>query len=512
MSAERPAALPAVEVDGLTVLRAPAVDGRSAGGLVFRVGHADEALTQAGLTHLTEHLALHFSDPTKLHSNGMTGPNLTHFHSSGRLEDVVDFLNRVAAALRSLPLDRLDTEKSVLRAEAARRQRGTDPIHTWRYGAQGYGIASYAELGLHGAGPEDVAAWAARWFTTGNAVAWLVADEMPSGLDLRLAPGERVPAPPVRSILAPGPASYPGPDGVVLGSTLVARSSASRIYASVLEQALYRELRQIGGYSYSPAATYDPLTGDTATIYAVADALPENQGAVVGGLVDVLARLRLGAIDEADIAAAVLNVRQQLDHPDVRSLRLPSDAGDLLLGHRSASEEELHAELDAVDAEAVRAVAEQAHRSMLLQVPEGRVDWADYASAPEWNGQSYDGVTAAFVRQPGAGITAGPGGLSLRSEDETTGFAWGELAAVLAYPDGARTLVGRDGFQVHVEPNVLGREVAQVLATIAQRVDPALVVAMPARHRDRIPPVPDPKAEKRAARARTGRWGRGGRG
>jgi ribosomal protein S15 len=264
------------------------------------------ALLTARITHLTEHLALHFSDPTKVHSNGATGTSLTNFHIAGTRQEVVDFLNNVAASLRALPLHRVATEKEVLRAEAMQRGGApADGLHVTRHGARGYGLSTYAELGLHRVTGEDVQAWVSRWFTTGNPIAWLAMEELPSDLDLSLPDGVRMAPPALDPWLEQTPAFYIGGDGVVAATSHVPRSTAGRIYSDVLRQTLFRELRTIGGYSYNPSAGYDPIDGETALLYAAADCLPEKQDAVVGAFVDATARLRFGEIVAGDIAAAV---------------------------------------------------------------------------------------------------------------------------------------------------------------------------------------------------------------
>jgi hypothetical protein len=88
-------------------------------GLTFRVGRADETLATAGITHLLEHLTLFHHGLSDYHYNGATGSVVTHFHMQGSEEDVVTYLVGVCAALSNLPLDRLETEKGILRTEAA---------------------------------------------------------------------------------------------------------------------------------------------------------------------------------------------------------------------------------------------------------------------------------------------------------------------------------------------------------------------------------------------------------
>lgn len=483
---------PATEIDSVPVYLAPPVDGRCIGGLTFRVGHADESLATSGISHITEHLALNFSDPTKVHSNGATGPNLTNFHIQGTQDEVVTFLNRVTESLRNPPLDRLETEKQILRAEAAQMRGGpADAIHGFRYGARGYGLPSYAELGLYRLTRDDVAAWVARCFTAGNAVAWIAAESVPDGLDLSLPPGPRLPVPPLDPWLPQAPAHYVGPDGLVVMTSLIPRSSAGRIFASVLKQALYRELRFIGGYSYSPDAGYDPIDAETAQLYAAADCLPEHQDEVVHGLVEVLARLRRGEMDSGEIAAAVENAREMLQHPDIETMRLPSTAADHLLGHESLSTEQLLAELDTIDAAALGDVALHAQSTALVQVPGRPMDSEVYAAVPMINGKTVPGIRFPFLRNDQHAIVVGPNGVAAEEPENKCAVRWDEMAVAARYPDGACTLVDSDGYQVHVEPNVLSRAAGMsAIEAIDKWLPPDAVVDMPAREAELIPQRP----------------------
>ena len=133
------------EIDGV-----PALFARHSGpmqaGLVFRVGVADETFGRAGITHLVEHLALHRHGLTDYHFNGATKAAFTHFHVQGNEQEVVAYLHSVCASLANLPMERLETEKEILRTEEAGRESSQIPL--WRYGARGYGLASYPEFGV----------------------------------------------------------------------------------------------------------------------------------------------------------------------------------------------------------------------------------------------------------------------------------------------------------------------------------------------------------------------------
>src|SRR5690606_40665827 len=78
----------------------------------------------------------------------------------------------------------------------------------------------------------------------------------------------------------------------VTGVQTCALPISSQVLAHVLERELFRSLRQEGGLSYTVVADYEPRDLTHAHLIALADALPEKQGAVLGGFIDVLAKLR----------------------------------------------------------------------------------------------------------------------------------------------------------------------------------------------------------------------------
>ncbi|MYQ45456.1 insulinase family protein, partial [Streptomyces sp. SID4985] len=288
------------EVDGIPTLFAETT-GPLRAGLVFRVGVADETLARTGVTHLVEHLALHRLGVSDYHFNGETKSAFTHFYIEGAEHEVTTYLHTVAASLRELPMERLETEKEILRTEESRRSSPQLPL--WRYGAQGYGLASYPEWGVRELGPDAVRDWAWTWFTRGNAVLWIAGERMPAGLSLGLPEGGRHPMPAVTSALPRTPAYFSDGKGGVLLDAVVTDTAAARLYAGILERELTRALRQEGGYSYTAATDYLPRRDGYAVLTAFADALPAKQDAVLGGFVDVLAGFQAGRIDQAALDA-----------------------------------------------------------------------------------------------------------------------------------------------------------------------------------------------------------------
>jgi predicted Zn-dependent peptidase len=500
------AAIHTTEVDGIPTLFAYTA-GPVRAGLVFRVGVADETLARAGVTHLVEHLALHRQGLADYHFNGATTAAFTHFHVKGAEHEVVAYLQGVCASLADLPMERLETEKEILRTEESRRDVGQLPL--WRYGAQGYGLVSYPEWGVRGLGPDDVEGWARTWFTQGNAVLWIAGERLPSGLTLKLPAGPRRPLPAPTSALPTTPAYFSDGKGGVLLDAVVTDTTAARLYTSVLERELSRALRQEGGYSYTTATDYAPRRDGSALVTAFADALPAKQDAVLGGFLDVLAGLQAGRIGQADLEAVRTRADGALTAPDAAVRRLPGAAEDLLAGRPPRGLDELRSELWAVTPAQVHAVALEAAGTALMQVPAGHTaDWAGYTAAPTDSSYAVTGRRFASVRGNGPALVVGDDGVSLtaRAGDGTESAVtvrYGSCAAVLSWPDGGRRLIGTDGLIVDVEPGLYGVD-AHTMAALDAAVPPAAVVWLPPRQQP-------PKPQAAAAPAASGDGGTPGR-
>ncbi|MFG3198875.1 insulinase family protein [Streptomyces sp. NPDC048208] len=485
------AAIRTTEVDGIPTLFAHAT-GPMRAGLVFRVGVADETLTRSGITHLVEHLALHRHGLADYHFNGETKAAFTHFYMEGAEHEVVAYLEGVCASLCDLPMERLETEKEILRTEESRR--GSAQLPLWRYGAQGHGLVSYPEWGVRNLRPEDVWHWAQTWFTRGNAVLWVAGERIPEGLSLRLPEGGRIPMPAVTSALPETPAYFSDGSGGVLLDAVVADTAAARLYAGVLERELSRSLRQEGGYSYTAGTDYTPRRDGMALVTAFADSLPDKQDAVLGGFVDVLAGLRAGRIGPADLEAVRTRHDSALAAPDAAAKRLPGSAEDLLAGRPVLTPDELRAELRAVTPEQVHTVARQAAQTALMQVPAGHsADWAGYTAAPTDSSYTVTGRGFRSVRDKNVALVVGAEGVSVttKSPDGTecaVTVPYRACAAVLCWPDGGRRLVGTDALCVDVDPGLYDID-AHTMATIDAAVPPHAVVWLPPRQQQAARPA-----------------------
>jgi hypothetical protein len=267
--------------------------------------------------------------------------------------------------------------------------------------------------------------------------------------------------------------------------------AASQLYSDVLQRELFRELRQASGLSYTTATGYAAHAHGTAEVTAVADALPEKQSAVLGGMIDALLTLAVGRVDPADVDAARTKRREALTDPEAEAAMLSAQANALLAGQPIRTLEERLAELDAVTVEQVAGVAAAAMTTGLLLVPPGHsADWAGFTAAPTTSYTVVPGYTYAVVDDDQDRFHIGPTGVSRVIGDEAATVLYAECAAMLIWPDGGRLLIGHDGMRVAVEPTMIAGDPA-VLYQVGTGLPPHLVVRMPARDESEIPrPTP----------------------
>lgn len=485
-----------LDVDGVPTLLAP-TGGPMRAGLTFRVGTADETLARSGITHLLEHLALAPLGMADYHYNGATSPVFTTFHMQGSEQDIATFLTAVCANLTELPTGRLEVEKEILRTEWS--NRGGSPVEAvplWRHGARDFGLTSYPEWGLGALTGDDLRQWAARWFTRENAVLWIAGDRVPTGLRLALPAGVRQPVPAPSSALPHTPAYFVSGSRAVVLDAVVRRSTAASLFADVLERELFRSLRQEGGLSYTTTAGYDPRGDGYASLRALADALPEKQDAVLGGFIDTLAKLRVGRIEQSDLDSCVAKREDLLGTAEVDAARLPAYACNVLTGERNLTVDEHRAELKAVTVADLHAVAREVAGSALLMVPEGNTaDWAGFVEAPTRSERTVDG-TPYREREGDGELRVGIDGVSYVGPGGPLTVTYADCAVLLAWPDGARQLIGSDAISMRIEPTMFELHPGAI-RVIDSQVPADRQVVMPARDPERIP---QPRAAEPAPR------------
>jgi predicted Zn-dependent peptidase len=360
------------EVDGVPVYWAAEAPGPLRAAIMFRAGRADETLAGSGKTHLVEHLALFGIDLRRSQFGGFVDPTRTVFHVSGTSEEVETFLQRVSAALSELPLERVELEKRVLRMEA--RSSGGSSAQTLmglRFGAAGYGLVDYDELGLRRVDAQEVADWAHERFTSANAAVWL-SGPPPSSLELRLPPGHRIPTPEPASLpLLELPAQATQRGGGVTASFVGSRSTALTTAVGLLEERLHRRLRLEAGLTYHVSGTYSALSGAAAHVTLGADCLDEHAAVVRDGILSELERLSADGPDTDELAAIVRERRAALNEPSWVLAELDSAATNELVGAPSFLRGDLVRELEGLTPQSVAEAVGQILPTALVLAPEG---------------------------------------------------------------------------------------------------------------------------------------------
>jgi predicted Zn-dependent peptidase len=447
------------EIDGLPVLWSDLPE-RVVACLLFRVGWADEPLPRRGLTHLVEHLALtRGGEDPAYERNGFTTATLTGFVVRGSLEQAVEFLNGVVDGLTNLPLDRLDHEVQVLRAEEHTRQRGVaELLLARRFGAVGFGTGAYEQLGLNGVQPELVTGWRDRWFTAGNAILW-ISRRPPESLRLRLPPGPRAPTPQVRPLALSLPAIVANRGSGFAIGMMGPRGVETALATSILDHHLRRTLRHELGLSYSAGAASESLDASSVHVVLTADNVPGREGETGDAMVAALRQMADSGPSAEDLERSRTMMRAGLTQPGRRTLglgELDTAARNHLVGRQHVSWADVVAEYDAIGSEQLAvAVARLAWTAIMVAPPGISPRAVQFHPYPDWSTGVVSGT--ALVRRAtvpggapeGTRLVAGEEGISLvdaAGHAVTVRFA--QCAAVLRGGAGHRRLIGEDGFSI----------------------------------------------------------------
>lgn len=451
--------------------------------LTFRVGRTDESFATGGITHFVEHLAL--SGPISsddVEHNGYVDPTTTAFWASGERERVLAHLQRVVHNLAKLPLERMETERDILRAE----MDGWSPgpiglLAAYRFGARAQGLIGYPQFGLRTITGACAQTWADQWFTRDNAVL-VVQGEPPRALDLPLPDGRpRPPAPtePIPWRTYPSETRF-GVDGVVALGMLAPRTAAAAAASRILQDRMMEQLRHDAGVSYSPATTWIPLNATVAHLALCADVRDPASAATARDLLEALC---------ADL------VERGPSEKEMRTARTPFDeaaspaqiagswahyvAHQALFGMPRQSLAEHRREVGALTAQELRDAFAHCHATRLVLIPPdvrpGSLRTMQRSSPRRIEGTAYQPVRTSA--RPIVSMTAGSDGLTFENRNGRFTVGFGECVGALTWHDGTRAIFDRDGISVEVDPSEW-RNGTQITALIDERIPAALVVPM----------------------------------
>lgn len=471
---------------------------------MFRVGRADELATTSGLTHLVEHLALPAQSRRRVDFNGVVDNVLASFWASGDEELARTFLAETARSLRSLPLERLDTERQILLAEEATQGPNlTRFAFALRYGPAGHGLTGYDEWGLRRVTAENVAGWATERFNSSNAALWLSGPE-PGVLELSLPEGSRFPAPAAHTIAEvaeAAPSVYgTGPDGAVAFSLESDRSIAFRVGLNVLGHRVQDRLRFELGLSYEVEIVFIPLSAERVHVVLVTDASEHNVRRVSEEILRALEDLSADGPTAEELEHELEDARRYSSDASESPSQLYYAAAQSLLGAPHVDGRDLLAEQErATAADVARTIAE-ARRTLIAIVPDAQLDLPGLRRYPLAAATSLDGRTyrprGLRLRRAGEPrLVVGGEGVMLEAGEVRSTVPYRRCVAALRYPDGTRSLVSEDGFFVVVEPG-LWKQGTRAVAEIDAATPDHLVVRMEPALMDRVEALEEVAAEK----------------
>ena len=440
-------------IQGLRVFTAPA-DGPARAALSFRAGWADEALVDHGISHLVEHLVLAPLGRPQFTWNGQTDRDQVTFWCEGTPEEVAWFLTAVAANIRDLPVQHLEVEKNLIRAEACHRHEGVAAVHDlWRWGTTGHGVGCYDELGLANLGPDRVRTWAAHHLTAENAVLRTTLAQPPV---LDLPHGSLFgPVEPGTWRATSTPAWFPLEGTRVTLTTEVPFGHWAGVIGHLLATRLLERLRYAEGVSYSADFAVAPIGADLRRLLVTVDGLPDRMQQVATGAVEVVHELARTGPTPQELAEVLGRFERQAADPSAGLAELERLSSDYLCGRPLRAVERLHEELRALTGEQVAGFVREMMVTALWSVPPGVVV-PDCPAAPRFSERRIVGSrwTPARGQLQDSYVDLTDDGITLVSEAAGGGLTvlWSQCSAVIGYDDGTRRVVGLDGFSFALFP------------------------------------------------------------
>lgn len=429
--------------------------------LIFRVGQADERLQTAGITHLVEHLAFPHDHADAVANNGTTDLTSTRFFAWGEPEEAAEFLHRVSRTLSRLPVDRLDQQRDIIATEEQRW--AVTPIGELliaRYGARAHGVAGFRQIALPVITPEQVTDWAARYFTTGNAVVCMTGPP-PGRLALQLPDGPSRPAP----VADPEPGPYPRwmarSQPFVAFSVAGGHDPAIGAAARMVERRLFDRLRTRKALSY--AVHTDTKLIDSSTLHRVfaADCLEEAAPQVTDEMIATAYDFASSGPTKAEMDGAADGLDRQLrmDEGAGAGIGWMLYAAECYLNGIEVEEFDDYIERRLnLERNEIRDAWQAALEELLLCVPPRIIVGDDRFATVDWpppvSGRTFH--PPGFGRfRAGTRAVLSDAGFSLVGDGGAHAtVTFDRVAALLRDRSGYRTMVAMDGSEVSVDPTV----------------------------------------------------------
>lgn len=468
------------DVDGVRCFWVNSNRPTLAASLVFRAGIVDEPFHRHGWIHLLEHLCLHGRAGGTLSVNGSVSPLVTTFDLHGQVEDVVERLGAITRWLAAPDPNDLEREINVLRAESRTRGGAAADALVWRYGSHGPGLAGIEEFGLARVDPGELSAWAGEFFTSSNA-ALALDGPPPAGLALDLAPGSArrlIPsAIPCENDL---PGLYVVPEGLVVSGT-ARRSTEAMVLPPVLERLLRERMRDREGASYAPWCNYEPVDAETAVILAGCD-LNEalsTSGARIAH--EIVSKVADQGPDQELVREVVDLLTQAMRDPYNMAMFAWRAANRAVSGLDPETPEQVLDEAANIEADDLVAPAISLRDTLMVGAVRGADIPAGMTELTRPQTWRREGNVFRHQNWPADASRVSIDSDLIQLYDETivNTVAAKDVVGLLTYPDGVRTLVARDAWNLTIDPDEWRRG-SHVAALIDDLVPTQLHLPQPA--------------------------------
>ncbi|MCW5953594.1 MAG: hypothetical protein KIT69_15170 [Propionibacteriaceae bacterium] len=476
-----------IEIDQVPTWFVSEPPPRLVASLSFRVGQVDQQFVQAGWIPLLLEMALRIDLPAYLELDAQMGLATTTLTLAGPPNEVGTWMGRLASRLTRLGMADFTSCVEAARREP-RRPGGLAEAMYWRYGFTGPGSSWFdPPVGPWTATIQQLSDLATRVFSRGNAA--LALDGPPPGT-LRLPlpeGGERLQVP-MREPLIALPASHPRAAESLLLTGVVPRSTSARLATQILGQRVMDRLRHGEGISYSPQADYIAM-GNEAVLSLAVDVRPgAGQQAVdsVAGVVDDLAHAGPTAEEVSERRLATLRTMDDPRAARAHAFRL---ANEELLGRSLVTAPQLRQEVEDLSADEIASGIAAWHASGLLGLPKEAEAPPSFPLTPvDFDDPPLVAAAAVHARRSGGeeALQRDHHAVRLTISDKGVTIPYHTAVGYLAWGDGRRELLDREGRRIIIEPALWVRG-WPLVKDLDDRVDPAVVVRLPARPAEEIP-------------------------
>jgi zinc protease len=437
------------EIAGIPAFLAE-VGGQARAGLVFGVGAADEPLAIRGITHLCEHLVL--SDiPRGDHSfNGTVGWNSTAFVTAGAPTDVASFLTELFPRLACVPVERLEKERSTLRAESdGRATTVLDLLLQGRFGARSYGRVLFAEFGLSHLTADDLQSWAAEHLVASRAALWIAAPDPHSllaAVDADIEVGTPI-EPRSLDAVTPLPGHFTAQVGGPALSLVTRHSVPMTAAVTLLRDRLEDDVRHEHALVYTVAASLDGLGHGFTHSYLGADSPAASRDEASQKMLAAVESFAETTVAEALVDRYRTRVRAAWDSPDYAG-GLAADGAHGHVAGVDRSFDDFRRDIDALTSESIKATFAEALDSALCVLPEGARPPRRFPATATPAGEPIEGTSFRPVVGVDTQLSLQVGASAVSFSDATSRrltVSADQCEAILWWEDGQRAIAASDG-------------------------------------------------------------------